>query len=162
VGQQGTLTRCWAKRGTRPRLKRQCQRESAYLLGAVCPAKDKAVGLVMPHMNMQSMQCHLDLIAKRIPRGRYGVIILDRASWHTSPKLKPYRNLMLMPLPSASPELNSQEQVWEQLRDRYLANREFKDYDDIVDSCCDAWNDFTQQKGVIKKLCTRSWAKLEF
>jgi len=161
VGQQGTLTRCWAKKGTRPRLKRQRQYESAYLFGAVCPEKDKSVGIVMPKVNTASMQVHLDLIAKKIPPGRYAIIVLDRAGWHTSPKLKTYRNLYLMPLPPTSPELNPTEQVWQQLRDRYLANRGFKDYEDIVESCCYAWNDFTQQKGNIRKLCTRSWATLE-
>lgn len=160
VGQQGTLTRLWAKKGARPRVARQCQHESAYLLGAVCPAKDKAVGLVMPKANLQSMQLHLQLIAQKIPKGRYAVLVFDRASWHTSPKLKTYPNLFLIALPPASPELNPTEQVWQQLRDRYLANRSFENYDAIVESCCYAWNDFTSQPNVIRKLCTRQWATL--
>ena len=48
VGQRGTVTRTWAKKGTRPRLARQQQFEYAYIFGAVCPARDEAVGLVMP------------------------------------------------------------------------------------------------------------------
>jgi hypothetical protein len=160
VGQQGTLTRCWARKGTRPRLKRQRQYESAYLFGAVCPAKDKSVGIVMPKVNIFSMQTHLDLISKKIPVGRYAVIVLDRAGWHTSSKLKNYHNIFLMPLPAASPELNPTEQVWQQLRDRYFANRSYENYDDIVDNCCYAWNDFTKQKNNIRKFCSRDWATL--
>ena len=36
VGQQGTLTRVWARRGTRPRAPRDRRYTSAWLFGAVC------------------------------------------------------------------------------------------------------------------------------
>jgi len=34
-----------------------------------------------------------------------------------------------------------------------------KDYDEIVDSCCEAWNTFCDEDGNIQNLCTRFWAK---
>ena len=55
VGQKGTLTRTWAKKGTRPRLVRQQQFEYAYIFGAVCPAQDQAVGLVLPVINTEEI-----------------------------------------------------------------------------------------------------------
>lgn len=45
VGQRGTVTRIWARRGSRPRVIRQQQFEYTYIFGAVCPMKDQAVGL---------------------------------------------------------------------------------------------------------------------
>ncbi|CDS53474.1 ISSod10, transposase OrfB [Polaromonas sp. CG9_12] len=51
IGQRGTQTRLWARKGTRPRVARQQQSESACVFGAVCPQQDSAVGLVMPHAN---------------------------------------------------------------------------------------------------------------
>jgi len=36
VGQQGTLTRIWAERGSRPAAPKDCRYASAYLFGAVC------------------------------------------------------------------------------------------------------------------------------
>jgi hypothetical protein len=56
VGQRGTVTRLWAKRGTRPRVIRQQQFEYAYIFGAVCPMKDRSVGLVLPTIGMDCMQ----------------------------------------------------------------------------------------------------------
>ena len=47
VGQRGTITRLWAERGTRPRALRQLQYEFAYIFGAVCPKKNKSVGLII-------------------------------------------------------------------------------------------------------------------
>lgn len=161
VGQQGTMTRVWAKKGTRPRVIRQQQFTYAYIFGAVCPCQDKAVGSVMPQVNTKAMQAHLDLIAQQVPVGRHAVVVMDRAGWHTTSKLKNYAHLSIVLLPPASPELNPTEQVWQQLRDRYLANRCYADYEDIVDSSCDAWNQFVDEPGSIKKLCTRSWAILQ-
>ncbi|WP_268934998.1 hypothetical protein [Spartinivicinus ruber] len=43
MGQQNTCTRIWAEKGTRPRVVKQQQFESAYLFGAVCPANTNPV-----------------------------------------------------------------------------------------------------------------------
>jgi len=52
------------------------------------------------------------------------------------------------------------EQVWQQLRKLKLSNTSFKDYDHIVDSCCEAWNTFCDTDGNINDLCTRDWAQI--
>jgi len=130
------------------------------MFGAVCPQRDAAVGLVLPAVNIEAMRLHLEQIVAAIPEGRHAVLVLDQAGWHTSKKLGVYKKLTLLPLPAASPELNPVEQVWRQLREDELANRCFEGYDDIVESSCRAWNNFTNQSGAVKKLCTRSWANV--
>jgi len=161
IGQQGTVTRLWAIKGTRPRVIRQQQFNYTYIFGAVCPERDEAVGLIMPYANTDTMQIHLEHIALRIPEGRHGIIVLDQAGWHTTKKIKSFKNLTLISLPPASPELNPTEQVWRQLREDYLANRCFKDGEEIVRASCDAWNCFESKVGAIKRLCSRSWANLK-
>lgn len=161
VGQRGTVTRIWARRGSRPRVIRQQQFEDAYIFGAVCPMRDQAVGLVLPNIGTFCMQKHLDEIAKHIEPGSHGVIVFDQAPWHTTKKLHLPNNISLLPLPAGSPELNPTEQVWQVLRDRYLGNRCFDSYEQILESCCDAWNAFTSQKGAVSKLCTRTWDKIK-
>lgn len=79
---------------------------------------------------------------------------------HSKKKLNLPKNISLLPLPPASPELNPTEQGWQVLRDRYLGNRCFDSYEKILDSCCAAWNAFTSQAGAIRQLCTRDWAKI--
>lgn len=160
VGQRGTVTRTWAKKGTRPRLARQQQFEYAYVFGAVCPARDKAVGLVMPVVNTEAMLAHLEHISIQIPEGRHAVIVLDKAAWHTTKRLHRFSNISLLPLPPASPELNPTEQVWQALRDEHLANRCYEDYDDIMIACCEAWNAFVDTPFRVRNLCSRSWANL--
>jgi hypothetical protein len=160
IGQRGTQTRLWARKGTRPRVVRQQQSESAYIFGAVCPAQDAGVGLVLPHADTQAMTHHLYAVSQAIPVGRHAVLVLDRAGWHTTPKLPQLANLSLLLLPAGSPELNAAEQVGQQLRDRHLANRCFDGYDQILEACCEAWNAFIQIPGAIRSLCSRSWANL--
>jgi putative transposase len=159
VGQRGTVTRIWARRGSRPRVLRQQQFEYAYIFGAVCAKKEEAVGLVLPTIGTFCMQKHLNEIAKHIDPGNHGVVVFDQAAWHTTSRLQLPRNLSLLPLPTASPELNPTEQVWQVLRDRYLSNRCFESYEQILASCCEAWNSFTARSGAVRQLCTREWAK---
>ena len=68
VGQQGTLTRIWARRGTRPRAPRDTRYQWAYLFGAVCPARGPAAGLVLPFVNTAAMSAHLAEIARAVAR----------------------------------------------------------------------------------------------
>jgi transposase len=65
------------------------------------------------------MQQHVNEIAKCIEVGNHRVIVFDQAAWHTTSKLQVPKNISLLPLPPASPELNPTEQVWQALRDRF-------------------------------------------
>lgn len=160
VGQQGTLTRVWARKGTRPRLTRQRQFLNVYIYGAVCPEHDKAAALIMPHANTACMKEHLQEISHHVEKGKYAVVVIDQARWHVSKNLHVPQNILLLPLPPYSPELNPQENVWLYLRQNWLANRCFESLDDITDACCEAWNGFIGKAGAIRSLCSRSWAVL--
>ena len=51
VGQQGTLARLWARKGSRPPAPKDCRYAWAYIFGAVCPARATGAALVMPYAN---------------------------------------------------------------------------------------------------------------
>jgi len=133
---------------------------SAYLFGAVCPARDLGVGLVLPEVNSEAMSLHLAEISKHVRPGAHAVITLDGAGWHQSGgRLRVPDNISLLPLPPYSPELNPVENIWQFLRQNYLANRVFDTYDAIVDACCDAWNALRNAPGQIQTITTRQWTK---
>jgi len=50
------------------------------------------------------------------------LLILDGAGWHSSPQLILPKNIVLMPLPSYAPELNSVENIWDYLRSNFLSH----------------------------------------
>lgn len=54
-GQHGTITRKWAKVGTRPGAIRQTQYDYLYVFSAVCPRTGDACGLIAAHVNTDVM-----------------------------------------------------------------------------------------------------------
>lgn len=159
-GQQNTTTRLWASKGSRPRAVRQQQFEYAYLFGAVCPSTGKTEALITPFVNKDIMREHLSLISQATEAGRYAIVIMDGAGWHQEDMEQEFANLKLIKLPPYSPELNPIEQVWSWLRQHHLANKVFSDYEDIVNSCQDAWNDFISDVQRVKNMCARQWVKM--
>ncbi len=156
-GQKNTITRRWAKRGTRPSAPKDQRTASAYIFGAICPADGKGAGLVLPRCDTEAMSLHLTEIAQAVAPGAHAVLLLDQAGWHVSPKLTVPDNITLLPLPPYSPELNPVENVWQFLRDNWLSNRIFTSYEDILDHCCDAWNKLIEQPWRIMSLGLRDW-----
>ena len=92
VGQQGSISRTWFYKGKRPRLVRQQQFLSAYIFGAVCPQKDKAVAFLSPVCNTGSMQIHLNIISESVEG--HAVIVLDGAGWHSAKSLIIPKNIL--------------------------------------------------------------------
>ena len=160
VGQQGTLTRIWAERGTRPRAPRDTRYIWSYIFGAVCPERAEAAALIMPHADTQAMSAHLAEIAKTVASGAHALLILDGAGWHGSAELEVPDNITLLKLPPYSPELNPMENIWQYLRANWLSNRVFEDYNAIVDAGCEAWNKLIAQPETITSIGMRKWAHI--
>jgi transposase len=94
-------------------------------------------------------------------RGHHRVSVAveaDQAGWHTSQKLQVPSNITILPLPAKAPELNPVENLWQFMRDNYLSNRIFQNYEDIVDHCCAAWNRIADQPWRIMTIGLRDWA----
>ena len=160
VGQQGTLTRVWARRGTRPRALRDTRYQWAYLFGAVCPRRGVAAGLVLPYANTEAMTLHLAEIARAVAPGAHAVLVLDGAGWHSSKNLVVPDTITLLPLPPYAPELNPVENVWHYLRANKLAITVFETYADIVNTCCDAWTFFATNPAAVTSITSRTWAQV--
>ena len=160
VGQQGTLTYVWAKRGSRPRAPKDLRYEWAYIFGAVCAERGVGAALVLPHTNTDAMTLHLAEISRHVAAGAHAVIVLDGAGWRqTGGRLRVPDNVTLLHLPPYSPELNPVEVVWEYLRANTLSNSVFDTYNAIVDRCCDAWTWLTDTPDRIQSIADVPWTK---
>ena len=82
----------------------------------------------------------------------HAVLILDQAGWHDERALRVPGNVTLLPLPSASPQLNPVERIWLYLRERYLSHRILADYDAVLTATCRAWNRLLAEKGRLASL----------
>ena len=132
--------------------------QSAYLFGAICPARGTGAALVLPYANTEAMQMHLVEISRQVARKAHAVLLMDRAGWHTTGKLKVPKNITIILLPSRSPELNPVENIWQYIRQNWLSNRVFETYEEIIDAGCEAWNKLIAQPEIIKSIGMREWA----
>jgi hypothetical protein len=160
VGQKGTLTRLWARRGSRPRAPRDTRYQWAYIFGAVCPERGVGAALVLPFANRAAMKLHLREISQAVSEGAHALLVVDGAGWHTSAKLEIPDNITLLILPPYAPELNPVENIWQFLRQNKLAIRLFESYEDIVDACCQAWRELIDDPGRIASITKREWANV--
>lgn len=158
IGQKNPRARIWARRGTRPRKPADQRYKSAYLFGAICPALGKGAALVLPKADTEMMQRHLDEISLTIAPSAHGAVLMDRAGWHTTAKLNVPKNITIILLPSRAPELNPVENIWQYLRQNWLSNRVFDDYEAILDAASDAWNRLIDQPDTIRSIGSRNWA----
>lgn len=95
---------------------------------AASPQDGRFDSLVLPRVNSGRMQIFLDEIASRYPDDNV-VMVLDGAGWHKSNGFRLPGNLRLLFLPPYSPELNPQERLWDELREKHFHNRVFDSID---------------------------------
>jgi transposase len=115
------------------------------------------VALVMTRVDTAAMNLFLAELGQAVAPGAHGIVLMDKAGWHTAGDLVLPENLSLVFLPPYSPELNPIERLWLHLRDNRLSHCVFQTTGEIVDTCCDAWNWLLDQTGCIRSLCSYPW-----
>jgi hypothetical protein len=164
VGQKGRTGNVWWQRGHTPRGRRDVGYQSAWIIGAVCPARDTGVALVLTQLDAAAMNLFLTELSQAVTPGAQAVVLMDKAGWHIAGAVHP-ENLSLVFLPPPvqargrlySPELNPIERLWLHLRDNRLSHCVFRTTDEIIDSCCAAWNWLLSETGRIRSLCSYPW-----
>ena len=137
---------------------RDNRHSSAYLFGAICPARGVGAAVITPVANMAAMNVHLAEISTQVAPGAQAVLLLDRAGWHTTGALNIPKNITMILLPSRAPELNPVENIWQYLRQTWLSNRVFNTFEEIIDAACDAWRRLIAQPQTVTSIGSREWA----
>src|SRR5271165_1416603 len=55
VGQKGSLSYVWAPVGSRPPMVRDNRHDTAYIFGAICPARGVGAAVITPAVNTECM-----------------------------------------------------------------------------------------------------------
>jgi len=156
-GQQGTLTRLWARRGQRATALRQTQYDYLYVIGAVCPETGQAEAIMASHVNTDVMNAFFREFSQTIADDVHVVMIWDGAGFHRSRRLQIPSNITVIPLPAYSPELNPIENLWHYLRSHHWSNRVYEDYNDLMRSAIDAWRASALEPSIIKTVCNANY-----
>lgn len=146
---------CWAKKPMRPLVKAMLTHQYTYAYGAVSPADGRFDSLVLPSVNGQCMQYFIDEIAKRYPQENI-VMVLDGAGWHQAAFKLPC-NLRLHFLPPYSPELNPQEHIWDELREKFFHNQTFDSLDALEDQLVKGLQELESDHARVKSISNWPW-----
>jgi hypothetical protein len=84
VGQKGTLSYVWGPVASRPPMVRDNRHDTAYILGAICPARGIGAAIITPAANTECINLHLAEISTHIAPGAIAALIWDGAGWHQS------------------------------------------------------------------------------
>ena len=135
-----------------------CAMSATSRLGSSGPyARPATPALVMTRLDTAAMNLFLAELGQAVAPDVHGIVLMDKAGWHTSGELVVPENLSLVFLPPYSPELNPIERLWLHLRDNRLSHCVFRTTGEIVDTCCDAWNWLLGQTGRIRSLYSYPW-----
>ena len=157
AGQQGTLSTVWDDKGSRPTRVKQTEYAWVYLFAAVNPLTGDSSAMLAPHADTHYMNAHLKFISEAAKAGEHIVLVLDGAGWHHAKELAVPSNITLHHLPPYSPEISPPERIWRTMRQDYLSNRAFEDYDELFAELTAAWNLLT--KAQLMSITATEWLR---
>jgi hypothetical protein len=123
--------RCWAPARLRPVISNGYERQFVYGYGAVSPRQGQLDWRLCREMNTARMGEFLTQVSQAHPADLL-VMVLDGASPHKAKDLIVPENIRLLALPPYAPELNPQEHVWDELREKEFPNRVFNHRDAVI------------------------------
>ena len=83
----------------------QVIRKFIYVYAAVCPSFGRMTTLILPFANSEMMTIFLDQVSRDFKQF-FIIMLVDRAGWHMSKRLKIHGNIRLVPQPAHSPVVN--------------------------------------------------------
>lgn len=89
--------------------------EYYWLYGAVEPTSGESHFWEMPSLDAERFSLYLSKLAEAYPES-LNVVALDNAPAHVARAVEVPENIVLLPLPSYSPELNPVERLWLHVR----------------------------------------------
>jgi transposase len=148
--------RCWAPKGCRPVVPCQLVREYTFVYAAVSPHDGAMVSLILPEVRTPFMSYFLTEISTRYDRENI-LLVMDRAGWHIAKGLTIPQNIRLIWLPPYSPECNPVEHLWDEIREKWFANRLFNSLDAVEDTLVSALLHLENHPSKVKLQCAFPW-----
>ena len=135
IGLKPILKKVWAFAGQRPLTPVQHRYQWRYLVAFVHPASGHTVWHLASGVSTDLFSAELAAFAAAAGAGpnKQIVLVLDRAGWHASPKVRVPEHVHLLFLPAHSPEFNPAEHLW-RLSDTALVNRHFASLEALEDA----------------------------
>lgn len=135
---------------------KQIVREYTYAYGAICPFDGSSCYLILPAMNSTCMNIFLEELSKRFP-DHFLLVVYDGAPCHSPGALNFPENIRVVSLPPYSPQLNPQENNWDDMREKFFKNLVFDSIEAVEDHLVLACNFYESNPLIIHSLSAWSW-----
>ena len=130
-GRMVRIRRCWSPQPARPVVANGYERQFVYGYGAVSPIEGELDWMIGRVMNAEQMSAFLAQVSAAHPHD-FILMVVDGASSHIAKALQTPENIRLLRLPPYAPELNPQEHVWDEVREKEFPNRVFADLGSVM------------------------------
>lgn len=131
---QSTLTRVWSPVGQTPIVSVHPQRDCLYFYGALNVRDGREIALPAPAATAEMTANFLMVLLMLFPQPI--LLLMDRAPWHfaeVTTLLEENERIQLLLFPSACPDLNPQEHLWDCTRQAVSDNHSFRDFQSLID-----------------------------
>lgn len=161
IGLKPLLRRVWAPIGQRPTATVQHRFAWRYLVGFVHPASGRSLFHLATTVSIPLFEVELAEFARAAGASpsKQIVLVLDRAGWHTSLRLRVPDHVHLLFLPPYSPELQPAEHLWP-LTNSCLVNQHFASIEELEDAQFARCVALQEQPGLVRSAtCFHWWPK---
>jgi hypothetical protein len=155
-GRMVRIRRCWAPAPARPVVDNGYEREFTYVYGAVSPLEGEHDWMLCSKMDTERMGEFLAQVSAAHP-DEFMLMIVDGASSHVAKALVVPENIRLHRLPAYAPELNPQEHLWDELREKEFPNRVFADMAGVLRQLQQGLPRLAEDPERIKSICAWPW-----
>jgi hypothetical protein len=150
---------CWAPPGMRPVMPNGYEREFTYVYGAVSPLEGEMEYRICDKMNTENMGLFLTQVSERYPED-YVLMVVDGASSHKAKALTIPSNISLILLPPYAPQLNPQEHVWDELREKEFPNKVFSTMEGVLNQLDTGLQKICTDAAALTSLTAWPWIRL--
>jgi SRSO17 transposase len=114
IGLKPFLHKVWTLGSQRPFAPVEHRFAWRYLVGFVHPASGRTIFHLASSVSIALFEAELEVFAAEVGAGphKHVILVLDRAGWHASVRLRVPEHVHLLFLPAYSPELQPAEHLW--------------------------------------------------
>lgn len=158
IGHKPILHKIWCFDGQRPIAPVEHRYAWRYLVGFVHPASGRTVFHLASTVSIPLFEVELAAFARQVGVSptKQIVLVLDRAGWHGSAKLRVPDHVHLLFLPPYSPELQPAEHLWT-LTNSALTNRHFATIDALEDAQAERYVALQARPDLIRSTTLFHW-----
>ena len=155
-GRMARIRRCWAPAPLRPVVSNGYERQFTYVYGGVSPLQGQLDWSLSDKMNTAQMAAFLTQVSQAHPQ-EFIVMVVDGASSHRAKELIVPENVRLIRLPGYSPELNPQEHIWDEVREKAFPNLVLDQMELVVERLKNGMNALATDAERVSRITAWPW-----